>query len=157
MNRNDDRLRDVELELDQAQMAYLRTNGWRHTSSTPDCTWLWEKDWNGKKIMVPLNHAIAMQRAWLDRPVRTESMVGVELPYALTLLRSLIATMEQHAPMSIEMQQSNHVREVPHPTRMHREPAGLDTFSMIVRFAPGTAEWVRAEPAPTLAADQQPE
>lgn len=31
-------------ELTYATEAYLRAKGWKHTSSTPGCFWLWERE-----------------------------------------------------------------------------------------------------------------
>jgi hypothetical protein len=36
--------------------------GWKHTSTTPDCSWLWEKQWKDKTIMVTRNRALTMQQ-----------------------------------------------------------------------------------------------
>lgn len=62
MSTGEDRLLDLEADLEAGQISYLRQHGWRHTSITPDCVWMWAKDWKGQVIMVDLRRAIAMQR-----------------------------------------------------------------------------------------------
>lgn len=59
-------------ELEQAQHRYLRSHGWRYTSSTPGCLWMWVKrcelageraasDTNPCWIMVGTETAVSMQ------------------------------------------------------------------------------------------------
>lgn len=37
-------LRQAEFDLEELRYAFLRGRGWNHTSHTPGCLWLWEKD-----------------------------------------------------------------------------------------------------------------
>lgn len=65
---------DARAALENEQHGYLRSRGWRYTSSTPGCLWMWVKrcDFDTSKtrepnmepclIMVDTNTAIAMQR-----------------------------------------------------------------------------------------------
>lgn len=47
--------------------AYLREKGWKHTSSTPGCFWLWEKTLaDGRVVLVNQDMAIGMQRDFED-------------------------------------------------------------------------------------------
>lgn len=42
--------------------AFLRIRGWRHTSSTPGCLWLWCKTIHGFEYRVPRETAMAMEQ-----------------------------------------------------------------------------------------------
>ncbi len=67
-------IEDARNELEQAQHRYLRSHGWRYTSSTPGCMWMWVKrcEFDTSKtrepstepcwIMVDTGTAVAMQR-----------------------------------------------------------------------------------------------
>lgn len=46
--------------------AFLRSKGWRHTSHTPAHLWLWERNINGRMILVERDTAVKMQ-AYLDK------------------------------------------------------------------------------------------
>lgn len=41
--RSGNEIEDAKHELEQAQHRYLRSHGWRYTSSTPGCLWMWVK------------------------------------------------------------------------------------------------------------------
>lgn len=34
---------------DEVRGKFLRANGWQYTSSTPNCYWMWLKEWHGKQ------------------------------------------------------------------------------------------------------------
>lgn len=55
---------DVEYEID----AFLRSKGWNHTSSTPGCLWMWEREIDGRRVLVDKEHALSMQAHfdWLE-------------------------------------------------------------------------------------------
>lgn len=66
-------IEDARHDLDQAKHFYLRSHGWRYTSSTPGCLWMWVKrcELGGENsepttepcwIMVDTDTAISMQR-----------------------------------------------------------------------------------------------
>lgn len=40
---------------------FLRSRGWKHTSSTPGCYWLWEREWKGKTLLVSRDLALSME------------------------------------------------------------------------------------------------
>jgi hypothetical protein len=56
-----DDIRDAQCELNFAIDAYLTSKGWRHTSDTPNCTWVWVKEWRGQNIWVNRATAVDMQ------------------------------------------------------------------------------------------------
>lgn len=39
-----EKIREHSLELNDLRQRYLHEHGWRYTSSTPGCLWLWVKD-----------------------------------------------------------------------------------------------------------------
>lgn len=41
--------------------AFLRSKGWKHTSSTPGSFWMWEREINGRVLLVDKDHALAIQ------------------------------------------------------------------------------------------------
>jgi len=47
----------LEFEVD----AFLRKNGWKHTSQTPGCLWRWQKEINGRVFVVNKETALAIQ------------------------------------------------------------------------------------------------
>jgi hypothetical protein len=46
--------------------AFLRGAGWHHTSSTPGCVWLWEREIDGRRILVNEATALHMQQELED-------------------------------------------------------------------------------------------
>jgi hypothetical protein len=49
-------------ELRRAKDAFLRKHGWKYTSDTPGCLWLWEKKTGDRTILVATDVALSMQR-----------------------------------------------------------------------------------------------
>lgn len=66
----EDRYREIEharMALEQAQYAYLKATGWRHTSTTPGSYWLWEKTLpDGRTALFSVSGAINAQRSLSD-------------------------------------------------------------------------------------------
>lgn len=67
--KTDCEIQNAENELEAAQNRYLRSHGWRHTSSSPGCLWMWVKECEvedkvGQKclIMVDTKTAVSMQK-----------------------------------------------------------------------------------------------
>ena len=60
-----------------------------------------------------------------------------QIEYLSAQLRMLADLIEAHRPKRVEIHTSAHVREVPHPTRVERENAGIDVFGVMVCFDPG--------------------
>lgn len=62
-------LSDVQYEREQLEFevdALLRKRGWKHTSSTPGCHWLWEKTLpDGRVALVTKEVALRFEQAWL--------------------------------------------------------------------------------------------
>lgn len=56
-----DRIDDMRAQLAVAEDGYLIMCGWRYTSSTPDCVWMWEKEWDGKLLSVSRERALALE------------------------------------------------------------------------------------------------
>ncbi len=48
--------------LDARAGGCLRAKGWKHTSSTPGCYWMWTREIGGITYMVDLAVAIRIQR-----------------------------------------------------------------------------------------------
>ena len=57
-----DILDDLESQMDAAIQGLLSRRGWKHTSSTPDCVWMWEKEYNGKVYSVSQQRALQMEQ-----------------------------------------------------------------------------------------------
>ena len=53
---------DAREQLRFAEEAWLRKQGWEHTSSTPGSYWLWDRDIGGRRVLVDTNMAIKMTR-----------------------------------------------------------------------------------------------
>ncbi|WP_437310115.1 hypothetical protein [Sorangium sp. So ce388] len=47
----------LEFDVD----AFPRAKGWKHTSSTPGSFWMWEREINGRVLLVDKGHALAIQ------------------------------------------------------------------------------------------------
>jgi hypothetical protein len=66
-----DDIRIAESDLEELKSRYLRARGWKHTSTTPGCYWLWEKtlvDERGVRVaLVDLDTAVRLQQH-LDPP-----------------------------------------------------------------------------------------
>jgi len=71
--KSDSEIGIAKQELEAAQHRYLRSHGWRYTSDTPGCLWMWVKlcELGGDRanpttepcwIMVDTDTAISMQR-----------------------------------------------------------------------------------------------
>jgi hypothetical protein len=59
--------RTSDIEQEKSQLGYatadfLRSRGWKSTSSTPGCYWLWTREWKGMTLMVSQDMAFAMER-----------------------------------------------------------------------------------------------
>ena len=55
----------VEEQIGFAVDRYLRRKGWKHTSSTPGCYWLWEKALpDGRVALVSRDIAVRFERNW---------------------------------------------------------------------------------------------
>lgn len=60
---------DVQFVREQLEFrvdALLRKRGWKSTSSTPGCLWLWEKALpDGRVLLVGKETALHLERVWL--------------------------------------------------------------------------------------------
>lgn len=45
--------------------AFLRARGWKHTCSTPGSYWLWEREYEGRVLLVERSTALSME-AWFE-------------------------------------------------------------------------------------------
>ena len=52
----------AEQQHDFAVALYLRTKGWKHTSDTPGSYWMWEREIDGRTLLVDQNTAALIQR-----------------------------------------------------------------------------------------------
>lgn len=59
---------EAENDLDAARKSFLRVSGWRATSSTPGCYWMYEKTYLGKAVLVGEEHALAMAKGEVFLP-----------------------------------------------------------------------------------------
>jgi hypothetical protein len=50
--------------LDHRIDAFLRGRGWKYTSETPGSYLLWQREVNGKTILVDRSMAMSLERAW---------------------------------------------------------------------------------------------
>ena len=64
-------IQDLRFDLSTAEAHWLRRNGWKSTSSTPGCIWLWEKEWQGKTLLVEQKFAVTLQ-AHMAEPASPE-------------------------------------------------------------------------------------
>ena len=44
--------------------SWLRSRGWSHTSETPGCYWMWQREWKGKTFLVDTTTAERIQATW---------------------------------------------------------------------------------------------
>jgi hypothetical protein len=64
---SDDRIetvQDVRYEREQLETRvaeFLRGKGWTYTSNTPGSFWLWEREIGGRRVLVEVDMAIAIQ------------------------------------------------------------------------------------------------
>lgn len=59
-------VRAARTDFDMEVAAYLRRTGWRDTSNTPGCFWLWERKLDdGRTVLVSQDMALRMA-AWLE-------------------------------------------------------------------------------------------
>lgn len=56
-----DRIEDLRGQLDMAEMGFLSSRGWHHTSSTPDCVWRWEKTFGDRTLSVSRQDALSIE------------------------------------------------------------------------------------------------
>lgn len=55
-------VREAREEADETERRYLRSHGWKHTSSTPGCQEMWEKATeDGRVILTDTKTAVSMQ------------------------------------------------------------------------------------------------
>jgi hypothetical protein len=43
---------------------FLRSRGWKYSSDTPGCYLLWQREVNGRTIMVERSMALSLERNW---------------------------------------------------------------------------------------------
>jgi hypothetical protein len=55
------RIIDLQSQLDMAISGYLSDCGWKYTSNTPDCVWRWEKEIDGKTLQVSQTTALSIE------------------------------------------------------------------------------------------------
>jgi len=64
--RSGNDIEDAAFELEQCKARYLRSHGWRYTSESPGCIWMWIKQTTIDNapcwIMVDTDTAVAIQR-----------------------------------------------------------------------------------------------
>lgn len=77
------RLSDVEFTREQLEFridALLRKRGWKSTSDTPGCLWLWEKKLpDGRVALVNKSTALHFERQWVaESCICTEEEDGDE-------------------------------------------------------------------------------
>jgi hypothetical protein len=56
-----DRITDLQSQVDSAVIGYLSCCGWKHTSSTPDYVWRWEKEIDGRVLQVSRKTALSIE------------------------------------------------------------------------------------------------
>ncbi len=56
-----DRIYDLRSQLEVVESSFLMARCWHHTSATPDCVWMWTKEWEGKTIMVSRESALQIE------------------------------------------------------------------------------------------------
>lgn len=59
--KNVDDVRSAREDLDTEVAGFLRGKGWKHTSSTPGCYWMWEKEVDGRLLLVEESMALNIQ------------------------------------------------------------------------------------------------
>jgi hypothetical protein len=59
--RDYNRISRAEEALKTSKDHYLTARGWQHTCRTPGSMWLWERVYQGRTIMAPLDTAFEMQ------------------------------------------------------------------------------------------------
>lgn len=59
--QNVDEYKSAVEDLRHEAEAHLRKSGWKHTSSTPGCYWMWEKEMDGRVFLVEFETAMRIQ------------------------------------------------------------------------------------------------
>ncbi len=59
------KIEQLNADLEEARPRFLRLSGWRNTSSTPGCYWLWVKEFDGIQYAVDESTAIRIERGRL--------------------------------------------------------------------------------------------
>jgi hypothetical protein len=62
-----EQIEDMHSRVKEREEKWLRSKGWTYTSSTPDYCWRWEKEWNGRTILVDRDTALTFQQRWDER------------------------------------------------------------------------------------------
>jgi hypothetical protein len=60
--------------------AFLRQRGWKYSSDTPGCYLLWQREVNGKTIMVERSMALSLERNWPPAPAGEEPSLAEPAP-----------------------------------------------------------------------------
>lgn len=56
-------VRHARETLEFAVNAFLRSAGWKSTSHTPGCFWLWEREIDGRRVLVDKDTALGIQES----------------------------------------------------------------------------------------------
>jgi hypothetical protein len=59
-----EKIKSDEEQIINRKLEYLTKAGWKHTSSTPGCYWMHEKEWEGKTFLVDTGTAFRIQSGW---------------------------------------------------------------------------------------------
>ena len=57
---------DAQVKVEFLVDDFLRQQGWRSTSTTPDCVWMWTKTWEGQRLLVHKDDALRMEAHYED-------------------------------------------------------------------------------------------
>lgn len=61
--KSDNAIIDAQNELERLTNQYLHSHGWKYTSNTPGCLWLWQKATeDGRILLVDTSTALSMQQ-----------------------------------------------------------------------------------------------
>lgn len=66
MRLTHDVIEDAKRKAAELADEYLRAAGWKATSETPDCYWMWQKEWKGRVLLVNTETALRIQAAIED-------------------------------------------------------------------------------------------
>jgi hypothetical protein len=56
-----EKIKGDEEKIIKRKREYLTRSGWKDTSSTPGCYWMYEKEWDGKTFLVDVGTAFRIQ------------------------------------------------------------------------------------------------
>ena len=120
-----DAIKQAHDDADRKLHNLLRTRGWKYTSDTPGCFWLWEKQLpDGRTLLLTAKMAVTCERM-IDS---SNSMFGPKSPAERAAPRDSVISWANHETVGGDCQYVNFGQKV-QPVPIHEGPGGSEALA----------------------------